>query len=802
MVKTLPRKAHSVKKKMSDHNKKSVGLYAIVYFVIAIMLFFSFFSFDEQDISLDSATSSSVVNNLLGISGAYISSFFISLFGWTSWVFPIVLFFMGVSLLRHEKHLSWSQFFVIFFGIALLSVYVSAFSLQIANEKSGGVLGVFLYSFLSSGIGLVGIFILSCAYIAIFCEAILDISVPSFIKSLYFFLAQIKNGNTKEKFLKKKAFEQEDITLHDIMMETVDTRDFSTKNSNIKEQIKRFYTNFSLWFGKRKEDKDGREAIFDDLSKLPSYGSAHSFSNGVEEEKGIYMEICDDPSELILPTRDVTLSLKNQDNPSTTECAYVEENISSLPTTNLLDPVKDTALTEDQKRKIEETGALIIECLSEFKVKADLVGYTVGPVVTQYQIRPLPGVRVNKIKTFDNDIALKLKASSVRIQAPIPETDLIGIEVPNKKRTLIYFQNLLVSPLFKSAKSPLTMALGKDTAGNPFFADLAKMPHLLIAGATGAGKSVCLNSIILSFLYKASPKELQLLLIDPKRVELKIYQDLPHLVHPVVTDVELACSALSWAVYEMERRYTAMEQMGSREIGEYNAKVRTLTEGHSEQMKGLQEFPLLVIIVDELADLILTTPKEVETNLTRLSQLARAAGIHIILATQRPSVDVVTALIKANFPSRIAFRVTSRHDSTTILGNVGAENLLGKGDMLFKTTHTQRLHGAYVSTAETEAVVNYWKSKETVKYSLDFTDFLQSKSVSTKHSLFVDEDDPIYHEAVSFVYEQGKASISSIQRRFRIGFNKAARYVEQMERDGIITAADGSPKARTVKRPG
>jgi S-DNA-T family DNA segregation ATPase FtsK/SpoIIIE len=346
------------------------------------------------------------------------------------------------------------------------------------------------------------------------------------------------------------------------------------------------------------------------------------------------------------------------------------------------------------------------------------------------------------------------------------------------------------------------MAIGKDISGIPTVADLAKMPHLLVAGATGAGKSVCINSILMSFLFKARPEEVQLLLVDPKRIELAVYADLPHLVHPVVTDMAHAKNALDWAVHEMDKRYEAMARLGVRNVTGYNQKIESFGDAVPAEFCDLEKLPYLVIIIDELADLMLTAAKEVETSIVRLAQLARAAGIHMILATQRPSVDVVTGLIKANFPCRISFQVTSKHDSRTILDTVGAEHLLGRGDMLFKPGggRLQRMHGAFVSDEDVAAVVEYWKERQAPSYRVDFSEWGSPSADDSGINGGAGDslgDDPVYAEAVQFVMSQGKASISLIQRRFRIGFNRAARYVEQMEQDGIIGPADGS-KPRTV----
>jgi len=475
-----------------------------------------------------------------------------------------------------------------------------------------------------------------------------------------------------------------------------------------------------------------------------------------------------------------------------------------LPSLELLQAaVKNPQTTP--RSVLETKGVSLMNCLRDFNVQGELVGITPGPVVTMFEVRPAPGVRVSRIANLSDDLALALKAVAVRIQAPVPGTDTVGIEIPNDARDTVCLKELLSSKLFHRSKSLLTLALGKDIAGNPAVADLSTMPHLLVAGATGAGKSVGINSIILSMLYKARPHEVKLLLVDPKRVEMAIYADLPHLVHPVVTEMQMAKNALEWAVVEMEQRYDAIARAGVRNISDYNAKVASFGDTPPAGMEDLNFMPYLVIVIDELADLMLVAAKEVETSIVRLAQLARAAGIHLILATQRPSVDVVTGLIKANFPCRISFQVTSKHDSRTILDSVGAEHLLGKGDMLFKPAggKFQRMHGAFVSDKDVHAVVNYWKSQLKPEYSIDFADWHSEVTSSAAGGTVIGSingdiaADPMYAEAVDFVRQQGKASISLIQRKFRIGFNKAARYVEQMEQDGIIGAADGS-KPRVV----
>ncbi len=448
----------------------------------------------------------------------------------------------------------------------------------------------------------------------------------------------------------------------------------------------------------------------------------------------------------------------------------------------------------------------LMTCLGEFSIQGELVRVTPGPVITLFEIRPAPGVRVGRFTNLTDDLARSLKAEAIRIQAPVPGSDTVGVEIPNIKRSTVNFRSLIQSDAFRTSSSLLTMALGKDIEGRPAVRDLATMPHILIAGTTGSGKSVCLNSILVSFLYKASPDEVKLMLVDPKRVEMAMYTDLPHLVHPVVTEITLAKTALEWAVHEMDQRYDCLARCGVKNIKDYNKKLLSFGEEIPPQYNGMQLMPYLVIVIDELADLMLTAGKDVEACIVRLAQLARAAGIHLIVATQRPSVDVVTGLIKANFPCRVSFQVTNKYDSRTILDTTGAEQLLGKGDMLFKPTggKLQRLHGPFVTDEEVQEVVNYWKRQKAPAYEIDFAEWGASVAESAKPGVpsagnVSNEEEALYAEAVAYVQEQGRMSISLLQRRFCIGFNKAARFVERMEQDGILLPASRANKARQVR---
>ena len=482
----------------------------------------------------------------------------------------------------------------------------------------------------------------------------------------------------------------------------------------------------------------------------------------------------------------------------------IDPSVYELPPLDLLAlPPENRAVASVNERELQQQAQALTACLHEFGVAGEITRVVPGPVVTQFEFKPAPGVKVSRIAALSDDIALALRAMAVRVEAPIPGKDTVGIEIPSNERQTVLLREILGHESFQKATSPLTIALGKDIQGRPRIADLSRMPHLLVAGATGKGKSVFINTVLLSFLYKASPEDMRLLLIDPKRIELAAYADLPHLVHPVVTDMSMARSALDWAVHEMDRRYQAMADLGVRNIEAYNLKVANLGPKPPEEWAGHEKLPYLVVVIDELADLMMTAAKEVETSIVRLAQLARAAGMHMVLATQRPSVDVVTGLIKANFPTRISFETASRHDSRTILDVVGAEKLLGDGDMLHKPSggRMERLHGAYVRDREITAVTDFWRAKRPADFAVDFDEWGREEEGGVDGGAPGEmNNDPMYREAVEFVLTQGKASISLIQRRFRIGFNRAARYIEQMEMDGMLGPQEGS-KPRKVIAP-
>ena len=476
--------------------------------------------------------------------------------------------------------------------------------------------------------------------------------------------------------------------------------------------------------------------------------------------------------------------------------AVEEEDNYEYPPVELLSKGNKKALKGGAKA-LTDVATKLQKTLYSFGVQAKVENVSVGPAITRYELKPAEGVRVSKIANLADDIALNLAAETIRIEAPIPGKQAVGIEVPNTEKETVHFRDVVESDEFQDAKSRLSVALGKDVAGNMAIADIAKMPHALIAGATGSGKSVCINTIITSIIYKAKPSEVKFVMVDPKVVELSVYNGIPHLLIPVVTDPKKAAGALAWAVQEMDNRYNVFAQKGVRDLKGYNALA--------EKEEGMGKLPQIVIIIDELADLMMVAAKEVEDSICRLAQKARAAGMHLIIATQRPSVDVITGIIKANVPSRIAFSVSSQVDSRTILDQVGAEKLLGKGDMLFYPSGSpkpSRVQGAFVSDEEVEKIVSFVKSNGEATYNEDILESIENSNKTDKELAAEtgdsdDDTDPFLMEAIDIVVETGQASTSFIQRRFKVGYARAGRIIDQMEERGVISGYQGS-KPRQV----
>lgn len=535
-----------------------------------------------------------------------------------------------------------------------------------------------------------------------------------------------------------------------------------------------------------KTEKEIEEAIEEEDSRKVAEASeptrrSHLPFNVImlKEDKRKLAERAAIAEEVVSPIREVSASVEQE----ILEKEDIDEEYYVFPSFELLKPPVfkniDREWLELQEQQLNET-------LFHFNVRASVANVTQGPSVTRFEVHPEPGVKVNKITNLADDIKLSLAAKDIRMEAPIPGTHMIGVEVPNETSRPVFISEIIGSDEFAASTSPLTAVLGLDISGKPIVTDLRKMPHGLIAGATGSGKSVCINSILVSLLYKANPNEVKLLLIDPKMVELAPYNQIPHLVSPVITDVKAATAALKWAVEEMERRYELFAHAGVRDITRFN-------ELAEEEQNYAVKLPYIVIIIDELADLMMMSPADVEEAICRIAQKARACGIHLIIATQRPSVDVITGLIKANVPTRIAFSVSSQIDSRTIIDISGAERLLGRGDMLFLENGSSkpvRLQGTYVSDAEIDSIVAHVRREQKPQYLFEQEELLR-KAVVTE------EEDELFYEACEFIVEQGGASTSSLQRKFKIGYNRAARLIDMMEEQGFISEARGS-KPRDV----
>lgn len=798
----------------------------------------SLLSFDANDPSLNHVVSGVVkVKNKAGLFGAYTAGFLNDVFGVAAYLCPLIFGALGAAYVSPSYSLHWSRWIGFFLLTICLLVIGAASDITVGDMWGGGMVGSALHlnssRYLSpSGSALVWVFVALVG-----TQLACNISWFNVAARLLHWVqahmaARLGGSGEPASAPVNRAESDEGKRAWSLGKLQLPSMDFWTRWRDRLGDIKPTADSLPEVFEEQKTRKaqpqaaepavhpayaDDPFAVAEDLNGMPiSPSVAAGEAAQPEEQDG------NDPASISAQVRkdaapaDAPATVQNAGGKADAPVAEAPKKqgplggllagmtgrkaATPLPGLDLLaPPAKMVGNTNKEDR--EARGKALIACLKDFDIQSELVHVTPGPVVTMYEVRPAPGIRVSRIANLSDDLALALKAVAVRIQAPIPGTDTVGIEIPNDNRETVNFRELAASEPFRKGCGPLTMILGKDIAGKPVMADLTRMPHLLVAGATGAGKSVCLNGILISLLYRTQPKDMQLLLVDPKRIEMAVYADEPHLVHPVVTEMNEAKNALDWAVHEMDRRYEAMARLGVRNVAGFNQKLAACKNDLPPDFADLEPLPYLVIVIDELADLMMTAAREVETSIVRLAQLARAAGIHMILATQRPSVDVVTGLIKANFPCRISFQVTSKHDSRTILDQVGAEHLLGRGDMLFKPSggRLQRLHGPFLSDEEVQGVVSYWKRQLAPSYKVDFAQWgLDSVSGGSGGGGDAAQD-PLYGEVQAFVSDQGRASISLVQRRFKIGFNRAARLVEQLEHDGIIGPADGSKPRSVVK---
>lgn len=729
-------------------DKKKHEIWAICVLVPTLLVFFSLLSFHDSDLTLFNASSTQkAVSNWVGHPGATMSWLLLFLLGLGAYGFPAAGFwfswvlFRGLPQPRFDRLQGLGVSLLTLSGITLAAMHYPKIHLFGQQILSGGQIGSFLAGFLLARLHAIGAHVL---VLGVFVIALL-LSTPLSIRGLLNWSAQLLP-----------------------MM-----RDKLTQTAHFLSNI-------------RPPQIKPPQLPIPVLKRLP-----HIPSEAPNREKPA-VEVTAAPAVQPPP------KMEKVDRPLAKFTS--EHSHYALPSLELLDN-RGTGNHKTDFKALEHNSRVLEQKLADFGVQGEVTGIRPGPVITMYEYTPAPGIKISRIVGLSDDLSMALKATSIRVVAPIPGKAAIGIELPNLHRALVSIRAVIESEVFTASVHPLTMALGQDTTGQPVAANLAKMPHLLIAGATGTGKSVCINTVLSGLLYRNTPDDLRLLLIDPKRIELNSYEAIPHLIHPVVTDAKMATRALRWAVQEMELRYKLLAEKNVRNIESYNKVIdkeqSRSARGPSEAMEsgeGLNHhhLPYIVIIIDELADLMMVASREVEESIIRLAQMARAAGIHLILATQRPSVDVLTGIIKANVPTRISFQVSSRIDSRTILDSMGAETLLGSGDMLFLppgTAKLQRIHGAFISELEVQRLTDFWRSQQLQEDPLG--ERVNFQDLSAAQDVAEDEMDEKYEEAVQLVTETRQASISMLQRRLRVGYNRAARMIEIMEHQGIVGPSDG-----------
>ncbi len=739
-------------KRIAEENKKRLHneISAIVLFVCGIFFIVAMHS------------------DLAGTIGEYISSLLKGSFGIIGFVLPYFLIIYGYMLFSKMEREARAKIMVllsvVYFMIVLLNAgrFLETFDnvgiIEVFKDsvrlKSGGIFGMYIGYFLKKAIGITGLYLLSISIIII--ALLLIVNMP--ISKAYEDAKAKQNERKKKKAESAEVKNNIDISKDYIIKEKVG----SQKKSGNKKSILNLLKNDEN-YGLKNEDNPDSNIIVENKND-----NVHKiFEKNLEREKATNE---DEKVEVQIEEKMVYSDMTSN---------------YELPSINILEPAPKKTNDKKSGKSLQENAKTLEETLKSFNVEAKVINVTEGSSVTRYEIQPSIGVKVASIVRLADDIALNLRAKSIRIEAPIPGKAAVGIEVENEKREMVTISELISSSKFKQNPSKLAFVVGKDIGGKPVVADLAKMPHMLIAGATGSGKSVCVNAIIASILYRATPNEVKLLLIDPKMVELGNYNGIPHLLIPVVTDSSKAAAALNWAVAEMTERYKKFAKSGVRDIKAYNL----LQKKNKEEEEVL---PQIVIVIDELADLMMVASSQVEDAICRLAQLARAAGIHLIVATQRPSVDVVTGLIKANIPSRVAFMVSSQIDSRTIIDMPGAEKLVGNGDMLYKPQDLDkpmRVQGPFISDREVKGIIEHVKSQmQDADYDEEIITHIEKGDISKPSS----EDDELLSDAIELVIRAKQASVSMLQRRFRIGYNRAARLIDDMEDKGIVGPQDGS----------
>jgi len=807
----------------------------------AIFILCALISFDPADPSWSQTGEFRNVKNITGTAGAWVSDILLLTFGWLAYLVPAAIQLFGYLLFKQPHRilqLDYTTLALRIIGLALFVTSATAISSinfdDIYNFSSGGVVGDVIATAMMPAFNFTGTSILLLCFFFAGLTLLTGVSWVDFVDYLgdlmvrlyRFITSYIKGWINRERIAANTNSDNVDAQFNDDLTEQLEAP-VEAKNDAPQKAINKPQTPFTepqisedySPFDELDDILDqeiGFSAIDDEPMDTAAALNALDQSQVVEPEKPV--------TTVVSPARPMPKAKPAYQPPPTAKEKFEqlldqEPPPGPLPSLDLLDR-PDKAKNPISQEELDVVSRLVETKLLDFNVQATVVGVYPGPVVTRFELDLAPGIKVSKITGLSKDLARSLSAISVRVVEVIPGKTYIGIELPNKHREIVRLSEVINAPKFEQNPSPLTMVLGKDIAGQPVCADLGKMPHLLVAGTTGSGKSVGVNVMILSLLYKSGPDDVRMIMIDPKMLELSVYEGIPHLLCEVVTDMKEAANALRWCVGEMERRYKLMSALGVRNLKGYNQKVLDAkeagypimdplfkdTDGMKDGPDELEKLPSIVVVIDEFADMMMIVGKKVEELIARIAQKARAAGIHLVLATQRPSVDVITGLIKANIPTRMAFQVSSKIDSRTILDQQGAENLLGMGDMLYLppgTSVPERVHGAFVDDHEVHAVVNDWKARAKPNYIDEILngDATEDILLPGEASESADEEsDPLYDEAVAFVIETGKVSVSSVQRKLRVGYNRAARLVEQMETSGIVSSP-GHNGARDVLVP-
>ncbi len=741
---------------------REIGL--IGFLAAALFALLAIASYSPGDPSFSFTGSGDEVRNLVGRSGAWFADVMLYLLGWPAYLLPIAFTISGIRLIRHrDQPVLW----------------------PLVAVRAAGWLGLLLAACVLLQMHFVGTGRLPAGIGGILGRWLADVGVPVFGwvgLTLMALVAMVVSAQTSLGFSWLQVAEQTGRLLHSLVMMLAGTvqhrfevRRLQREALDTAEQLRETRRD-KLQEGRRK--RAARKA-----PEIQPPAPAQAIKAAPRQKR-----LFNTPSS------------------------------GELPDLDLLDEPRPEDSGGYSEASLEKISQLLESKLRDFGVEAEVVSVLPGPVVTRFELQPAPGVKVQKISSLAKDLARSLSVISVRIVEVIPNKPYVGIEIPNEDREVVRLKEILASPSFQDSKSPVTLALGKDIAGQPVCADVARMPHLLVAGTTGSGKSVGVNAMILSLLYKSTPEEVRLIMVDPKMLELSVYEGIPHLLTPVVTDMKEAAQALNWCVAEMDRRYRLMAALGVRNLGGYNRQVQDAIRDGTPLLDPLwpkdsgfdapplDSLPVIVVVIDEFADMMMIVGKKVEQLIARIAQKARAAGIHLILATQRPSVDVITGLIKANIPTRISFQVSSKVDSRTILDQGGAEQLLGHGDMLYLPPGTAvptRVHGAFVSDEEVHRVVSDWKARGEPNYLSDILGGDGDEPFFGMESNGgAEQEDALYDEAVAFVIESRRPSISSVQRKLRIGYNRAARLIEAMEEAGVVSTmnTNGSREVLVPKR--